>query len=970
MLYNFKRKKLCRHLLVGGALFAAGFGMYSCTDTYDLDTEQPSNLNSLYGYIFDKEGYTQFQQLIKDLGQDTILSRTGSKTLFVASDDAFAEFYKKNSWNVKSYDELSVTQKWLLLNSAMIDNPITTSMLSTAEGPVKGEVCRRYSSQSLYDSVDVVSVNNPIIPQNNPHWASVINSGRENVVLFRDESSAPPMVHFTAKFLSSNKIINSDVDFLYNLPEGTRTGDDVYVGNSKVIVANQFCLNGFIHEVDKVIVPLDNMAEIIRTNPNSSLYSSLLERFSAPAYSADLTERYNSAMGTDVDSVFVKRYFSKRSSGSTLTSAVVFEHDLQGNPAEATLKFDPGWNSYVSPTNNPRPDALMEEMAVMLVPTDAAITEWWQNGGGAVIRKFYESKFGDLAWDSIPNSVIAELLNNNMLEDFTASVPSKFAASVKDDASEPMGITRADVDSVILGCNGAVYLTNKVFSPSSFRSVLYPAVVNTETMSILNTAVNCLDYKHYLNVKLQGTKYSFFIPLNDGFLTYIDPVSYGQTESKLWEFHYDETKAENARITAKVYKCVIDPLTGDWVKEGEPDEMKAAWTRKDGVFTCPDYSNPMVNRMMDILDNILVIGAVEDGKYYYKTKGNSYIRIENPVSDPLTSIGNMKVYGTWQSDFNKPLNVTDVYQMENGNSYILDGVIMGTRKSVADVLAERPECSEFFKIVQACALNAKNDKDKWVAASNEEAILKGNGNLLAVTPRGVPGNEDATAAEGAKVAYLLNAYHYTVYAPSNDAMQKAYAMGLPTVDSLERAMEYDDYCDNVLGYTEKEKPYNTADSVLSVMLDFVKYHIQDNSIYVDKGFNGGAYESAKVSVTYSEQQGGWVPGRPYTLRVNVTPTSMTVTDVSGETHNVLTGTSSNGLPLHNIQAREYWLGGTLDMYGNQGDVTDFDRAEGINNTSSAVVHVIDGPLVYDKDTQFQYIYKKFVDPNKAKPRRK
>lgn len=58
MFYSVQRKKLCRHLLVGGALCAAGFGVFSCSDTYDLDTEQPSGLNSIYGYLEDQGNYT------------------------------------------------------------------------------------------------------------------------------------------------------------------------------------------------------------------------------------------------------------------------------------------------------------------------------------------------------------------------------------------------------------------------------------------------------------------------------------------------------------------------------------------------------------------------------------------------------------------------------------------------------------------------------------------------------------------------------------------------------------------------------------------------------------------------------------------------------------------------------------------------------------------------------------------------
>lgn len=208
MLYNFQKTKLCKHLLVGGALFAVSFGLNSCTDTYDLDTEQPGGLNSIYGYMADKGNFQNYMRIIKDLGQEEVLSKTGSKTLFLANDAAFEEFYRNNDWNVSSYEDLTMEQKKVLLGAAMIDNPYTTSMLSTATGPVRGEVCRRPTSQTLYDMIEIVK------PEDLPassNW-DPLRTKTDGVVLFTDASMAPPTVHFTPKFLQMNKLVSSDLE--------------------------------------------------------------------------------------------------------------------------------------------------------------------------------------------------------------------------------------------------------------------------------------------------------------------------------------------------------------------------------------------------------------------------------------------------------------------------------------------------------------------------------------------------------------------------------------------------------------------------------------------------------------------------------------------------------------------------------------------------------------------------------------
>lgn len=86
------------------------------------------------------------------------------------------------------------------------------------------------------------------------------------------------------------------------------------------------------------------------------------------------------------------------------------------------------------------------------------------------------------------------------------------------------------MDSVFFACNGAVYLTNRVFSPVAYISVSFPALVN-ETMNIINWAIDQYDYDVYLNS--QNSVYSFFIPTNHGLLTYVDPCSFGKNQTQI-----------------------------------------------------------------------------------------------------------------------------------------------------------------------------------------------------------------------------------------------------------------------------------------------------------------------------------------------------------------------------------------------------------------------------------------------------
>ncbi len=974
MLYNFQRKKLYRHLMVGGVLCAAGFGLFSCSDKYDLDSDQPSGLNSIYSYIQQQGNYTKYLQLIDDLGQKDILSKTGSRTLFIADDAAFGRFFASNPWGVKSYDELSLAQKKLLLNTSMVGNPYTTSMLSTASGdiaPVKGEVCRRSSSVNLMDSVMVLSSDDPqgILPQT----ASFDNlkANKESFVLFADASGAPPILHFSQKFLTGNKLQSTDVDFLYNQPAGTRQADDVYVNNAKVTEANVFCKNGFVHKVDEVILPLDNMAEIIRKTPEMSLYSSIVERFAAVDYDEDLTKSYNNNKDTDYDSVFIKRYYSNRSAGSTWNKNQAFTTDKNGTGFDAALKYDPGWNAYGSGSQPKGDNEMMEDMAVMMVPSNEALIEWWNNGGGTVIKEFYSTL------ESTPNSTLDDLVRVNQLAALTAALPSTFD-QIKDDAQETMVVTTEDIDRVYLGCNGVVYLTNKVFAPRSYSSVLFPTVVDTLHFNIIANAIKHLDYSAYLNS--MASEYIFIIPTSNGLTSYIDPVSYIQGEDvQIIEFVPSATKKPEAKdyVVANIYKGVSNG-DGTWSKGDKVNRSPITFTMDNSEADGKTNKNGFFkNRFEDLLDNHIIIEPYQEGKKYYKTKGNTFVRVDG--IEPGSQVA-----GSMQATNGQPLTVQTKYPMENGHALVIDGALMGTNNSVAMTLAAHDEFSEFLAILSACgALNTQDAQDKWFAGDNVY------GNLFNIKEAGHVGAEALT--KGKKATYLLNNYHYTLYAPTNEAMEKAFAMGLPTLQDLAAAEAFDtEFEEQTKSMTDAQKKAyaaeqgtcagDSAERVQEAMLDFVKYHIQDNSIFIDAGFESGNYETGKTelikstatkdnvaeedlanydvvektlvsdgkyNIVYNVKDDSgtqlYSPGRPYKLSVKVSSSDLSVNGISVD--------KARG--LYNLMAREYWYTSDASTIKNPYECK-------LNNSSAVVIHGINEPLVYDAPAQFKYTYKKLA----------
>ena len=193
-----KLSNLAACCLVGCAL---GAGLTACSEKDEL-MEQPSWLgNSIYERLGEEGGYTYTMRLINDLNQKEVLSQTGSKTLFVASDSIYDAFFKTNSWGVRNYEALSEAQKKLIFNSSMVNNAYLIELLSSVSGPkpLKGQCMRRPTATSVFDSVTTIS---PAAMPNTPYWARHREAGKP-IVLLRD-NTAKPMIHFLPVFMRTN----------------------------------------------------------------------------------------------------------------------------------------------------------------------------------------------------------------------------------------------------------------------------------------------------------------------------------------------------------------------------------------------------------------------------------------------------------------------------------------------------------------------------------------------------------------------------------------------------------------------------------------------------------------------------------------------------------------------------------------------------------------------------------------------
>src|SRR5574344_3167585 len=246
-----------RWLSTCGMLIAVMFSFMACSG-YDLDEKDPSWLGeSIYDYLNEKGCYTNTVKIIDDLGYKDVLAKTGSKTLFVADDEAFNRFYANNTWGVKNYEGLTTAMKKMLLYGSMINNSYQVNTLSSTEGPVEGNCMRRLTAATVYDSVPIIKA--PEMPDNK-YWSRYKDRG--SIVCMKD-MTITPMINFIEEQRTNNKITNDDYNIIYNYTTDRKSGD-ASVNGIQIETQNITCSNGFVHKMAEVITPLSNMAEIIK----------------------------------------------------------------------------------------------------------------------------------------------------------------------------------------------------------------------------------------------------------------------------------------------------------------------------------------------------------------------------------------------------------------------------------------------------------------------------------------------------------------------------------------------------------------------------------------------------------------------------------------------------------------------------------------------------------------------------------
>ena len=824
---------------------------FSCKDDYYYDDIEPEWLHTnIYDFLNEEGNFKDYVRLIDDLDQKEVLQKTGSKTLFVADDEAFQRFYQKIG--ISNYEQLSLSQKKLILNYGMINNAYLIETLSSFfDGMVLKEntAMRQETAVSIYDSIPF-EIGNQI--PDGEYWNKFKSKG---IYLLKDNTSYP-LTFFLQKQMDQALITNGDFNVFAGFP---REYNDAHIFKHKVITRDIRCKNGYVNILDDVLVPPMNMADFILKNSETSIFSSLLERYSAPYYNRLVTEECHRLYPEIKDSVFVKHYFSQIGPNGGTT---IYPNGAKINE-DFLLPFDPGWNSYVRQSTESR---LQTDMAAMFVPNNEAMNDYFESGAGLILKE----RFG--SWENIPNNIIRLLVKRHMRTSFVESVASKFN-TMMDEENSVVPVHAADVQNTYLGVNGSVYVTDKVYPPDHFISVYAPVLFSEDT-KIFYWAIAENDFTLYLNSLV--SKYSFFVPTDDCFNNYIDPIAYNKDVPASLKFWYN-SRTSSVNATVYEYNKTTNTI-GDSI----------------GVITSTEF---IKNRLLAFLNSHIVIGDISD-KEFYQTKGTNLIRATGSGLD-------MQVQGGGDIDQNSTIHIKQVYNQANGNTYFVDQPIQSSLRSVYSILNEKPEFSAFFDLLNGFPSTSPNNI--FVRKKNYSGM---DFNIK-----------------------FFNTFHYTVYVPTNDAIQEAIDNGL--------ILPWESQGD-IVGINDITD-IDVKNDAMENLERFIRYHFQDNAIFLSDGEREGLYQSATLKLDETPSVFGTFVNKFYKIKINYDGNDLNLETENGGTAKVVKDND-----LYNIMATDYIFNNlppTFKEVNGIGTGADFSTST-ISTSSFAVIHQIDHALSF------------------------
>ncbi|MBV4355989.1 fasciclin domain-containing protein [Pinibacter aurantiacus] len=622
---------------------------------WDAYYGRPDNLQPpIYQQLESFGRFKSLLALIDKSGYKQTLGAAGYWTFFAPNDDAFQKFFKeKGIAGVDVLDSVTaraMVQYLLVYNAFKKDRLDDYQATANNAGWTPSAAFRRRTAYYTGFYNDIGLNNKSIVATANNRNSKGALDGN----YISEDFNNKYLTYFTDDYFKANNLTAEDYRYFY--PESEYKGFNV--AQAAVLTQDIVAENGIIHEVDKVITPLQSIDEYIAAKPEYSSFRAILNRLYVNnmvqfIYNADATHRYQVLSGKG-DSVFVKVYSN-------------------------LLSYAPNNENFTKEEDNDG----QKDCWTMFIPKNEAVDKYVKT----VLCEYYPSL------DQMPVDIIADFLNAHLFA--TAVWPTKFAVTRNKFSEPPRFDPYTDIFDRKVLSNGILYGTNKVEEPDVFSTVFSKAYLNPK-YTMMTRLLN------FTGLKLLVAKSN--VPVN--MLMIPDNVwaaaGYSYNVSKS-QFEYTPaggsatTNGVDDKLTRITKTCVFfDPF-----REMMEDLSGADIVRSGDAGTEGDYIKYNNNKIVTaglqdagLMANVDSVKTAVNGKVYFINQIPIYT--DKPVGYHIKNLGtsttsdynyfwqylsnSVAVYNSTTSDINGLTGFSTVFIPTNAaiTQAVNDGLLPGT----------------------------------------------------------------------------------------------------------------------------------------------------------------------------------------------------------------------------------------------------------------------------------------------------
>jgi uncharacterized surface protein with fasciclin (FAS1) repeats len=419
----------------------------ACNDQFETGGKysRPDWLaGKLYTQIKDQPELSTFAKCIALTGYDSIINKSGSYTVFAPDNDAFG-LYLENHPEYGSVEDIPIQELTRIIKYHIVQNPWSTEQLRQLDIygwidslDLNNDVPRGYKRETLLREKD----RNYGISQDEEKKLVIVDTLKSHWFRRQATDSRKYAPVFYKEYFNIYDLNTNDYAFYFGRP--FENSNDIYFASGRIIKANIFAENGFIHIIDRVVEPLQNAFQILNTTSGNHSYTKFLDLINTfPEFEYDEDKTYDQPgadQGFVVDSLFNFTYpeltFEITSERTKAPSGTL------GLPGNVSIRYHHG----------------------LIAPTNEAFDEFVS-----------EYLTGPNSWGSLantPHHIRRMMVNTHMASG--PIYPTDFSKGFYNGEEDLITLNQDDIVQKQYGSNCTFVGISKMIPPRAFKSVTGP----------------------------------------------------------------------------------------------------------------------------------------------------------------------------------------------------------------------------------------------------------------------------------------------------------------------------------------------------------------------------------------------------------------------------------------------------------------------------------------------------------------